>query len=56
MFKHLEVWIKTNKVDRIIIDFDLQTDMFTDALQSLDYFKKMDFSRLRHFLSINPRI
>jgi hypothetical protein len=43
MFKHLEVWIKTNKVDRIIIDFDLQTDMFTDALQSLDYFKKMDF-------------
>jgi len=40
--KHLDVWVKTNKIDRIIIDFDVKTDSFSDGLKALSYFKKID--------------
>ena len=40
--KHLDVWVKTNKVDRIIIDYDINTDVFNNALDALSYFKNID--------------
>jgi len=41
--KHLEVWIKTNKVDRIIIDFNIITSSFQNGLEAINYFKKINF-------------
>ncbi|MEO1954252.1 MAG: hypothetical protein ABGW74_06075 [Campylobacterales bacterium] len=40
--KHLDVWVKTNKIDRIIIDFDIHTNSFSNGLEALSYFKKID--------------
>jgi len=40
--KHLDAWMKTNNADRIIIDYDINTNIFDNGLQSLSYFKKID--------------
>jgi len=40
--KHLDVWVKTNKIDRIIIDYDINTDVFSNVLEALAYFKNLD--------------
>ena len=42
MFAHLEIWMKTNKADRIVIDFDMRTDEFENALMMFEYFQKLD--------------